>query len=350
MFTGIVNNPVFDRKVVAFSEKKYANETGKMKNGKKAIKLGFGEDFILSGIAAVTSKTASAPIERIKMVVQNQDEMLKRGSLDKPFKGIIDCAQWIMRNEGATAFWKSNFTNCIRYFPTQALNFSFKGKVKTIGVLKGDKADSYVAKLAKNITAGGLAGAGSLSFVYSLDYARTRLANDLKSTKAGGSGREFTGLVDVYKKTIAADGVAGLYRGFVISAVGIFVYRGLYFGLYDTVMPMWEAMSKADEEPATKAAKRFVVGYVVTVLAGLASYPIDTVRRRMMMTSGGGVKYNGSMDCASQIIKNEGVPSLFKGAGANILRGVAGAGVLVLFDSVKDLYVEKTYGSEFTWA
>lgn len=71
-------------------------------------------------------------------------------------------------------------------------------------------------------------------FVYSLDYARTRLANDAKSAKGGGQ-RQFNGLVDVYKKTLASDGIAGLYRGFVPSVVGIVVYRGLYFGVYDSL-------------------------------------------------------------------------------------------------------------------
>lgn len=295
---------------------------------------------MLSGVAAVTSKTISAPIERIKMVVQNQDEMIKSGQLDKPFGGIVDCFGWIMKNEGVSAFWRSNLTNCIRYFPTQALNFSFKGKIKTIDAFKKDKADSYVVALAKNIGAGGMAGGGSLMFVYSLDYARTRLANDLKSSKGGGE-RQFTGLVDVYKKTIAADGVAGLYRGFVISFVGIFVYRGFYFGLYDTIMPMFS-------EENTNLGTRFVVGYCVTVAAGLASYPIDTIRRRMMMRSGGGDAYKGSMDAAGQILKNEGMASFFKGAGANILRGVAGAGVLALFDTVKETYVLYAYGPEYT--
>jgi hypothetical protein len=70
--------------------------------------------------------------------------------------------------------------------------------------------------------------------VYSLDYARTRLANDAKSAKGGGA-RQFNGLVDVYKKTLASDGIAGLYRGFVPSVVGIIVYRGLYFGVYDSL-------------------------------------------------------------------------------------------------------------------
>merc|ERR1719179_43360 len=76
----------------------------------------------------------------------------------------------------------------------------------------------------------------------------------------------------------------------------------------------------------------FLLGWGVTVTAGLMSYPIDTIRRRMMMTSGGGVKYKGSIDCGRQILANEGFMSMMKGAGANVLRGVAGAGVLAVFD------------------
>jgi len=303
------------------------------------INLSFGENFFLSGVAAVTSKTIAAPIERIKMVVQNQSEMVRQGILEKPFNGVMDCGKWIAANEGVAAFWRSNFTNCIRYFPTQALNFSFKGTVKTIEMFKKNKSDGYATALAKNISAGGIAGTGSLSFVYSLDYARTRLANDMKGAKTGGE-RQFNGLADVYKKTMATDGLPGLYRGFVISAVGIFVYRGLYFGLYDSVMPLFP-------EGSVNLFTRFCVGYAVTVAAGLASYPIDTIRRRMMMTSGNAeLQYKGSIDCAAQILKKEGVMSYFKGAGANILRGVAGAGVLAGFDTVKDLYVKSMYGQD----
>jgi len=185
---------------------------------------------------------------------------------------------------------------------------------------------------AKNIGSGGAAGALSLSFVYSLDFTRTRLANDSKSTKKGGGERQFTGMIDVYRKTIASDGIAGLYRGFVISCVGIIVYRGCYFGFYDSLKPILLG------DNASFAAS-FVLGYGVTVSAGLVSYPVDTIRRRMMMTSGEAVKYNGSMDCAQQILKAEGAASLFKGAGANILRGMAGAGVLSGFDVVKKNYI-----------
>ena len=226
-------------------------------------------------------------------------------------------------------FWRGNLANCIRYFPTQALNFAFKDKMKAI--FKQNKNDGYMINFTKNIASGGAAGALSLCFVYSLDYARTKLANDLKSSSKGGE-REYNGLIDVYRKTLQTDGIVGLYRGFVISCVGIVVYRGCYFGFYDSLKPIL----LGDD---ANLALSFMLGYGVTVASGLISYPVDTIRRRMMMTSGQAVKYKGSIDCTVQILKNEGITSMFKGAGANILRGVAGAGVLAGFDKFKEIYV-----------
>jgi len=299
--------------------------------GKGKDNLSFVENFALSGAAAVISKTAAAPIERVKLMVQNQDEMLKSGRLDRPYTGVLDCSRRILTEEGVLPLWRGNLANCLRYFPTQALNFAFKDKIKA--QFKPTKADAAPIRLGKNVASGGLAGAMSLCFVYSLDYARTRLANDTKSAKKGGSGeRQFNGLLDVYKKTIASDGIAGLYRGFVISCVGIIVYRGCYFGFYDTLKPIL----LGDDAGVVIS---FVLGYGVTVSAGLCSYPIDTIRRRMMMTSGEAVKYSGSMDCTVQVLRNEGVTSFFKGAGANVLRGMAGAGVLAGFDKFKQLYI-----------
>jgi len=292
--------------------------------------MGFAENFALSGVAAVVSKTAAAPIERVKLLVQNQDEMIKQGKLETRYKGVIDCTVRTFKTEGFLPFWRGNLANCIRYFPTQALNFAFKDKIKA--VFKQNKNDGYLINFSKNIAAGGTAGAMSLCFVYSLDFARTKLANDTKSAKGGGA-REYNGLVDVYKKTLKSDGIAGLYRGFVISCVGIVAYRGCYFGFYDSLKPIL-----LGEDGGLLLS--FCLGYGVTVTSGLISYPLDTIRRRMMMTSGQAVKYKGSIDCATQILKNEGFMSLMKGAGANILRGVAGAGVLAGFDKFKEVYKE----------
>nr|VDC85193.1 unnamed protein product [Brassica rapa] len=297
----------------------------------------FAIDFLMGGVSAAVSKTAAAPIERVKLLIQNQDEMLKAGRLSEPYKGIGDCFGRTIKDEGFGSLWRGNTANVIRYFPTQALNFAFKDYFKRLFNFKKDR-DGYWKWFAGNLGSGGAAGASSLLFVYSLDYARTRLANDSKAAKKGGE-RQFNGLVDVYKKTLKSDGIAGLYRGFNISCVGIIVYRGLYFGLYDSLKPLLPA----DLQDSFFAS--FALGWLITNGAGLASYPIDTVRRRMMMTSGEAVKYKSSMDAFQQILKKEGPKSLFKGAGANILRAIAGAGVLSGYDKLQLLLLGKKYGS-----
>lgn len=295
-------------------------------------------DFMMGGVSAAVSKTAAAPIERIKLLIQNQDEMIKQGRLSTPYKGIADCFQRVMAEEGAVSLWRGNLANVLRYFPTQALNFAFKDQFKRMFGYNKDK-DGYWKWFAGNLASGGLAGAASLTVVYSLDYARTRLANDNKAAKKGGE-RQFNGLLDVYRKTLASDGIVGLYRGFVVSCVGIIVYRGLYFGMYDSLKPVLLQGGLQDSFFAS-----FALGWGITVGAGLASYPLDTVRRRMMMTSGAAVKYKSSIHAFAEIVKNEGVASLFKGAGANILRGIAGAGVLAGYDKLQVIFFGKTYGS-----
>jgi len=127
--------------------------------------------------------------------------MLKAGTLDKRYAGIGECGSRVMKEEGVKALWKGNWTNVLRYFPTQALNFAFKDWFKK--KFNKDKVrDGYWVWFAGNLASGGAAGATSLLFVYSLDYARTRLTNDAKSAKKGGE-KQFNGLIDVYKKTWA---------------------------------------------------------------------------------------------------------------------------------------------------
>jgi len=313
-----------------------------MSGGKieKGGPLSFFIDFTMGGVSAAVSKTAAAPIERVKLLIQNQDEMLKSGRLATPYKGISDCFVRVIREEGFVSLWRGNLANVIRYFPTQALNFAFKDQFKRMFGYSQAK-DGYWKWFAGNLASGAAAGACSLTFVYSLDYARTRLANDAKSSKKGASSeRQFNGLIDVYRKTLKTDGIAGLYRGFTISVVGIVVYCGLYFGLYDSLKPI---VLRGDMKDSFVGS--FFLGWGITIGAGLASYPIDTIRRRMMMTSGEAVKYKSSLHAFNEIVKKEGVKSLFKGAGANILRAIAGAGVLAGYDKLQLIFFGKTYGS-----
>jgi solute carrier family 25 (adenine nucleotide translocator) protein 4/5/6/31 len=82
---------------------------------------GFLIDFLMGGVSAAVSKTSAAPIERVKLLIQNQDEMIKQGRLSEPYKGVVECFKRTIADEGVTALWRGNLANVIRYFPTQVI-------------------------------------------------------------------------------------------------------------------------------------------------------------------------------------------------------------------------------------
>ena len=106
----------------------------------------------------------------------------------------------------------SPLTNIDKYLVQDEIQKSFKVS----------KNASNKEKLGKNILSGGCAGSLSLLFVQSIDYTRTRLGVDARNP---AGQRQFSGIVECYVKTVKADGVRGLYRGFWISCCCIFIYR-----------------------------------------------------------------------------------------------------------------------------
>jgi len=104
-----------------------------MGDNKPKKKSNFIKDFLVGGISAAVSKTAVAPIERVKLLLQTQDVNKKIQSGEaKRYTGIGDCFATVMKDEGLSAFWRGNFANVLRYFPTQALNFAFKDTYRKI--------------------------------------------------------------------------------------------------------------------------------------------------------------------------------------------------------------------------
>ena len=103
-------------------------------------------------------------------------------------------------------------------------------------------------------------------------------------------------------------------------------------------------------------AQRFGLAYCVTIFAMQMSYPFDTLRRRMMLTSGTGRHYPSSFHCLKEIcecllpnlsiklslnlVKYEGKSALLSGSTADILRGTGGALILAGFDHLKTVYLK----------
>ncbi|XP_055341684.1 ADP/ATP translocase 3-like [Paramacrobiotus metropolitanus] len=325
------------KKSVASAANK-VEQTAKKAAGKDSTAVGFLKDFTAGGIAAGVAKTAVAPIERVKLLLQVQ-HVSKQISEDKRYKGIIDAFVRIPKEQGVAAFWRGNLANVIRYFPTQALNFAFKDRYKQMFLSGVDKNKQFWRFFVGNLASGGAAGATSLLFVYPLDFARTRLAADVGTGKKGGE-REFKGLTDCIMKTFRKDGITGLYQGFGISVGGIIIYRAAYFGMYDTAKGMVPESRKQSHSKGMQFLISFVVAQVVTTISGILSYPFDTVRRRLMMQSGRAREdrvYRGTVDAFVKITRDEGSRAFFKGAFSNILRGTGGALVLVFYDEFRRL-------------
>ena len=131
--------------------------------------------------------------------------------------------------------------------------------------------------------------------------------------------------------------LASLLGGFGASVSGIVVYRGLQLGLFDSIMGL---------NPYRKDLgwKGIVSGFIAAQVAGVVArpfnYPFDTVRRRLQMQSEKPKEewiYKGTGDCFGKIMKEEGFTAFFKGAGANALRTVGSALVLVLYGEIKEM-------------
>jgi len=291
----------------------------------------FMVDFLAGGVSGAVSKTLTAPIERVKLVIQTQDAnpRIVSGEVAR-YTGIGNCFSRIMSEQGFAAFWRGNMTNIIRYFPTQAFNLAFKDTIKG-AFPKFNRKTEFWSFFGVQLASGGAAGAASLTIVYPLDYARTRLASDVGTGKA-----QFNGLFDCLKKTATGPGgFFSLYNGFGPSVAGIIAYRGAQFGLNDTIMAF---NPYAKESGPVAIASKFCVAQIAVTASGLVAYPFDTVRRRLQMQSDKPMNerlYKGTIDCGVKVLKNEGFGGMYKGALANIFRGVGASMVLVIYGEIK---------------
>jgi solute carrier family 25 (mitochondrial adenine nucleotide translocator), member 4/5/6/31 len=148
-------------------------------------------------------------------------------------------------------------------------------------------------------------------------------------------------------QTIKHDGIRGIYRGYVPSVMGIIVYRAGYFGLYDLgtkeLLP-YLGFTGDQQHNASMLVAKFGMALSIDIFAALCAYPLDTVRRGLMMQSGKAaaeVQYTGTVSAFKYIYNNSnGMKGLYKGALVNSIRAIGSALVLVLYDEIK-YYVTK---------
>uniref|UniRef100_A0A7E5A078 ADP/ATP translocase n=1 Tax=Panagrellus redivivus TaxID=6233 RepID=A0A7E5A078_PANRE len=273
------------------------------------------------GAAAAISKTTLAPVDRIKLILQ-----LQNGSkllMQQKYAGIYDCLVKIHSEQGILSLWRGNSASIARCFPSYALNFAFRDYYRLLFLAGVDKNRDRSRFVLGNIAAGGAGGATTLCICYPLDFARTRLAVD---SKRDGSMR-FKGIGECMSKIYSKDGIGGLYRGFIVSLQFVVVSRAIFFGLFDTL----RCTSVTDPKNLSFVAT-WCLAQTCIVTSSLIGYPMDTVRRRLMMDAGKKEKqYKGSLDCWRSILRNEGPSGFFRGALTNSFKTTSGAMVLAIY-------------------
>merc|ERR1712232_1105894 len=152
------------------------------------------------GISGAVSKTITAPLEKVKLAIQNQDSnpRIVSGEM-KRYTGMANCFTRHITELGPASLWRGNFANCIRYVPTAAFNLAFKDNIKEL-FPRYDRKTEFGKFAMAQIASGAAAGGCANTLVYPLVYVRTVPGADL------GKVKKYNGMLDCLKKTIAENG------------------------------------------------------------------------------------------------------------------------------------------------
>ena len=307
-----------------------------MSDGKKEKKSGVQQlltDLFIGGAVGAVAKTAMAPVERIKLLMQTMDSNpdVISGKVER-YKGIGDCFTRVKAEQGVAAFWRGNLVNCLRYAPQQGSALAFNDALNN-AFPKYDQKTQFWQSFATKLFSGGLAGGVANTICYPFDFARTRLASDVKKGKA-----QFNGIADCIMTTVRAQGITGLYTGWSVTVAGAFVYRAGQLGCFKQIQDM--NPYKNDKGTLGVVSAFLAVTTARTVVMPF-NYPFDTVRRRMMLQSEKPKAerlYSGSFDCFAKVLKNEGLAGMYKGLLSEMFRGVGGSLVIVGYDRIKVVF------------
>ncbi|KAF5278011.1 hypothetical protein FQR65_LT15827 [Abscondita terminalis] len=295
-------------------------------------------NFMVAGSVGAVGKSLTAPIDRIKVILQTQyssKQILENKR--EPYKGILDCIVRIPREQGIRSFWRGNTVNVLRYFPTQALNFSLNDYISKKILSKAN----FDQKRFVSFISGGMSGAITMLVMYPLEYCQTRISADIGSDKRDVNGkyyikREFSGMPDCISKTSKRGGIKAFYSSIGIATVGMSLYRTMYFGLYD-LFKTFLAHKPNNTDKRIKLLSALFVAQCITITASTFTYPLDTLGRRLMMELAKNKvqqRFNNTWGAAKSIFAEDGIRSFYKGIIANYLKGFSGALILVMYDEI----------------
>lgn len=273
---------------------------------------------ICGGVAGMIAKTATNPLERIKMLSQTGEHGLKSSSA-----GILGLYRSILKNEGVLGLWAGNGANLLRVFPAKAMVFSsndmyqdfFRNNFSSATIASSDGQHKLRPMYA--FLAGGMAGMSASACTYPLDFARGRISGKMGQR---GSRKEYHGIIRTVLVTVKDEGLFALYKGVTPTLIGALPYEGIKFG---TVNFLEKIYPITEEQKATRTPlRKMIFGGIGGIMAGLITYPNDTVRRLLQLQGSRGTQshYTGYWDCVRKTYKAQGIGRFYRGVTINIIR------------------------------
>mmetsp|Transcript_32640 Transcript_32640/g.45305 ORF Transcript_32640/g.45305 Transcript_32640/m.45305 type:complete len:380 (-) Transcript_32640:224-1363(-) len=243
---------------------------------------------LAGGYAGSVSKTMTSPIEVTRMVITVGGS--KSGSVMHVIKNT-----W--QQGGPGAFFKGNFADVVRVTPQKAVQLAaFDAFKKAFSRRNKETGQKLEPGPTATTVAGACAGVVSTIACFPLEVLRTRLA----------CSNEYAGMVDCLAQMIKKEGVGSLYSGVQPSLVGVIPYAAVNLGMYDGLKWSYLQYSRDTRVPKNVA---FICGSISGCFSATVTFPLEVVRRRMMM----GSAYKNTFHALYTIAKTEGVDALFKG-------------------------------------
>ncbi|KAK8657851.1 hypothetical protein V6N13_036070 [Hibiscus sabdariffa] len=274
--------------------------------------------FIAGGIAGAASRTATAPLDRLKVVLQVQTTNAN----------ILPAVKKILKEDGVLGFFRGNGLNVVKVAPESAIKFyAYEMLKNVIGDSMGDKSGDIGA--SGRLLAGGAAGAVAQCAIYPMDLVKTRL-----QTCASECGKP-PNLGKLTKDIWVQEGPRAFYKGLVPSLLGIIPYAGIDLTVYETLKDFSRSYVLQDSEPGPLV--QLGCGTISGALGATCVYPLQVIRTRMQaQRATADVAYNGMSDVFWKTFRNEGYRGFYKGLFPNLLKVVPAASITYLvYESMK---------------
>eukprot|EP01102_Stenamoeba_stenopodia_P020405 TRINITY_DN7918_c0_g1_i1.p1 TRINITY_DN7918_c0_g1~~TRINITY_DN7918_c0_g1_i1.p1 ORF type:complete len:355 (-),score=56.56 TRINITY_DN7918_c0_g1_i1:9-1073(-) len=280
------------------------------------------------GIAGAVSRTTVAPLERLKIIYQVQAQ--SPGHAPK-YTGIIHSLKIIWQEEGLKGYFKGNGVNCVRIFPTSAIQFfSYESYKRKLPLREGNKELTHLQRLL----AGGSAGITALVATYPLDFIRARLSIQ--------TDNRYRGILHGLACVVREEGPLALYRGIWPSVLGVVPYVGIDLALYDSLK---RYVSRFNDDGKPTTLQILCCGAFAGSVAQTVAYPLDLIRRRLQVQEfmrdrlDPAQRYKGTTDAFVKIYRAEGLVGYFRGLWPNYIKVVPSISVtFLIFENLKLLF------------